>query len=206
MHCASYESSRFCESALDHAAAMAWSVGDWETSMDAYIRLYGKTTNAERQRTSLFRIVSSAGQIDEHEAILLYADKALLTQLSVDQKTEVTYYKAQALMAGGKRSEARPLFEELSKDTRSRYGAESDYLLSQLLFDSGDAAGAEKVIMDFIQEGTPHMYWLARSFILLSDIYKSQGKEVEARQYLLSLKSNYTEDDDIADMIAKRLE
>ena len=206
MHCASYESSRFCESALDHAAAMAWSVGDWETSMDAYIRLYGKTTNAERQRTSLFRIVSSAGQIDEHEAILLYADKALLTQLSVDQKTEVTYYKAQALMAGGKRSEARPLFEELSKDTRSRYGAESDYLLSQLLFDSGDAAGAEKVIMDFIQEGTPHMYWLARSFILLSDIYKSQGKEVEERQYLLSLKSNYTEDDDIADMIAKRLE
>ena len=206
MHSASYESSRFCESALDHAAAMAWSVGDWETAMDTYMRLYGKTTNAERQRTSLFRIVSSAGQISEHEAVLLYADKALQTQLSGEQKTEVTYYKAQALLEGGKRAEARPLFEELSKDTRSRYGAESDYLLSQLLFDSGDADGAQKVIMDFIQEGTPHMYWLARSFILLSDIYRSQGKDVEARQYLLSLKSNYTEDDDIADMIAKRLE
>lgn len=206
MHCASYESSRFCESALDHASAMAWSVGDWETAMDSYIRLYGKTTNAERQRRSLFCIVSSAGQIDEYDAVLLYADKALKTQLTADQKTEVTYWKAQALLAGGKRSDARPLFEELCKDTRSRYGAESDYLLSQLLFDSGDSAGAEKVIMDFIQEGTPHMYWLARSFILLSDIYKSLGKDVEARQYLLSLKSNYTEDDDIADMIAKRLE
>ena len=206
MHSASYESSRFCESALDHASAMAWSVGDWETAMDTYIRLYDKTTNAERQRTSLFRIVSSAGQISEHDAVLLYADKALQTQLSGEQKTEVTYWKAQALLESGKRADARPLLEELSKDTRSRYGAESDYLLSQLLFDSGDTAGAEKVIMDFIQEGTPHMYWLARSFILLSDIYKSQGKDVEARQYLLSLKSNYTEADDIADMIAKRLE
>ena len=206
MHCAAYESSRFCESALDHAAAMAWSVGDWETAMDSYIRLYDKTANAERQRTSLFRIVSSAGQINENDAVLMYADKALQTQLSAEQKTEVTYWKAQALLADGKRTEARPLFEELSKDTRSRYGAESDYLLSQLLFDGGDAAGAEKVIMDFIQEGTPHMYWLARSFILLSDIYKSQGKDVEARQYLLSLKSNYNEDDDIADMITKRLE
>ena len=206
MHAASYESSRFCESSLDHAAAMAWSVGDWETAMDTYIRLYDKTTNAERQRTSLFRIVSSAGQISENDAVLLYADKALQTQLSGEQKTEVTYCKAQALLAEGKRAEARPLFEELAKDTRSKYGAESDYLLSQLLFDSGDNEGAEKVIMEFIQEGTPHMYWLARSFILLSDIYKSQGKDVEARQYLLSLKSNYTEDDDIADMIAKRLE
>ena len=206
MHSASYESSRFCESALDHAAAMAWSVGDWETAMDTYIRLYSKTTNADRQRSSLFRIVSSAGQISEYDAVLLYADKALQTQLTADQKTEVTYWKALALLDSGKRNEARPLFEELSKDTRSRYGAESDYQLSQLLFDSGDSAGAEKVIMDFIQEGTPHMYWLARSFILLSDIYRSQGKDVEARQYLLSLKSNYTEDDDIADMIAKRLE
>ena len=206
MHSASYESSRFCESALDHASGMAWSVGDWETAMDTYMRLYTKTTNVDRQRTSLFRIVSSAGQISENEAVLLYADKALQTQLTADQKTEVKYWKAQALLSEGKRADARLLFEELCKDTRSRFGAESDYLLSQLLFDSGDKEGAEKVIMDFIQEGTPHMYWLARSFILLSDIYKSQGKDVEARQYLLSLKSNYTEDDDIADMIAKRLE
>ena len=206
MHVAAYENSRFSESALDHAASMAWNVGDWETAMDTYIRLYDKTTDAERQRRSLYCIVSSAGRIDELDAVLMYADKALQTQLSQDQRAEVSYRKAKALLAQESRMDARPLLEELSKDTRSLYGAESDYLLSQLLFDSGDKEGAEKVIMDFIKEGTPHMYWLARSFILLSDIYKSQGKDVEARQYLLSLKSNYTEDDDIADMIEKRLE
>ena len=206
MHVAAYENSRFSESALDHAAAMAWGVGDWETAMDTYIRLFDKTTDAERQRRSLYCIVSSAGKIEEHDAVLMYADKALGTQLSQEQRTEVTYRKAKALLSEGKRADARPLLEELSKDTRSQYGAESDYLLGQLLFDSGDAAGAEKVVMEFIKEGTPHMYWLARSFILLSDIYKSQGKDVEARQYLLSLKNNYTENDDIADMIAARLE
>jgi TolA-binding protein len=206
MRVAANENSRFSESALDHAAQMAWTVGDWETAMDTYIRLNDKTTNAERQKRSLYCIVSSAGKIDEHEAVLLYADKALQMQLSNDQATEVKYRKAKALLRGSKRADARGLLEELSKDTRSQYGAESDYLLSQLLFDMGDKAGAEKVIMDFIKEGTPHMYWLARSFILLSDIYKSQGKDVEARQYLLSLKSNYTESDDIAQMIEDRLD
>ncbi len=102
--------------------------------------------------------------------------------------------------------QARPLLEQLAADTRSQFGAESAYLLSQILYDSGDADAAQKNIMSFIQEGTPHMYWLARSFILLSDIYKSQGKDIEARQYLLSLQQNYTEKDDIAEMIAKRLE
>ena len=206
MRVAANENSRFSESALDHAASMAWLVGDWETAMDTYIRLYDKTTNAERQKRSLYCIVSSAGKIDEHDAVLLYADKALQMQLSNDQASEVKYRKAKALLSGSRRADARAVLEELSKDTRSQYGAESDYLLSQLLFDMGDKAGAEKVIMDFIKEGTPHMYWLARSFILLSDIYKSQGKDVEARQYLLSLKSNYTESDDIAQMIEDRLD
>jgi len=206
MRVAANGNNRFSESALDHAASMAWNVGDWETAMDTYIRLYDKTADAERQRRSLYCIVSSAGKIEEYDAVLLYADKALNAQLPQDQRTEVSFRKAKALIHTGKTGAARPLLEELSKDTRSQYGAESDYLLSQLLYDSGDKEGAEKVIMAFIKEGTPHMYWLARSFILLSDIYRSQGKDVEARQYLISLRNNYTEKDDIADMIAARLE
>ncbi len=206
IHAAGYENSRFCEGALDHAASLAWKASDWKQALDIYVRLYDKTADAERQRRSLYSIVISAGRMDNTDAVLTYADKALQTQLSADQRTEVCYWKAKCLLRKGERPKAKPLLEELSKDTRSVYGAESDYLLAQLLFDSGDREGAEKVIMDLIKEGTPHAYWLARSFILLSDIYKSQGKDVEARQYLLSLKSNYTENDDIADMITARLE
>ena len=206
MHVAGYENSRFCESALDRAATMAWNKSDWKRAMDTYIRLYAKTTSAERQSRSLYSIVSSAGKLNDDDAVIAYADKALQTQLSRQQTVEVMYHKAKSLLARKRGADARPVLEELAKDTRSLYGAEADYLLSQMLFDSGNAEEAEKVIMAFIQEGTPHMYWLARSFILLSDIYKSQGKEVEARQYLISLKSNYSEDDDIAQMIAERLE
>ena len=206
MHVADYENSRFCESALDRAATLAWNAQDWKRAMDTYVRLYGKTTNAERQSRSLYSIVSCAGKLNDNDAVMAYADKALQTQLSKQQTVEVKYRKAKTLLVMNRKADARPVLEELAKDTRSQYGAEADYLLSQLLFDSGNKEEAEKVIMAFIQEGTPHMYWLARSFILLSDIYKSQGKEVEARQYLLSLKSNYTEDDDIAQMIAERLE
>ena len=206
IHAASFENSRFSESAIDHAAVIYWDREDWKPAKDMYLRLYEKTFEAERKRRSLYAIVISSANLKETDDILKYADKALQTQLTADQKTEVMYWKAKSLLSKGDNPQARTVLEDLSKDTRSKYGAEADFLLSQLLFDSGDMEGAEKVIMEFIKEGTPHMYWLARSFILLSDIYKSQGKEVEARQYLLSLKSNYTENDDIAQMIADRLE
>ena len=64
---------------------------------------------------------------------------------------------------------------------------------------------AEDMLLKFIDSGTPHAYWLARGFILLSDVYVKTDRDMEAKQYLLSLKSNYTESKEINNMIADRL-
>ena len=72
-------------------------------------------------------------------------------------------------------------------------------------FNNKENAKAEKELMNFIENGTPHQYWLARGFILLADIYISQNDDFQARQYLTSLQNNYKGDDDIAGMIENRL-
>ena len=41
---------------------------------------------------------------------------------------------------------------------------------------------------------------------LLADVYMKLGRNLDAKQYLLSLKQNYQADDDIAGMIESRLE
>ena len=93
----------------------------------------------------------------------------------------------------------------LAQDTRTLYGAEAKYLAAQLMYNAGDYAAAEKEILNFIDQSTPHAYWLARRFIL-SDVYVAMDKKLDARQYLLSLQQNYHADDDIEGMIQERLE
>ena len=66
-------------------------------------------------------------------------------------------------------------------------------------------AAAEKELLNYIEQSTPHAYWLARSFVLLSDVYHATGKDLDARQYLLSLQQNYQGNDDIESMIESRL-
>ncbi|WP_373809670.1 tetratricopeptide repeat protein, partial [Porphyromonas loveana] len=67
-------------------------------------------------------------------------------------------------------------------------------------------AGAKAILEKFIAKSTPHQYWLARGFILLSDVYRKEGDTFTARQYLESLLNNYpNHDDDIHEMIADRL-
>lgn len=145
-------------------------------------------------------------QTGQQKDALLAADELLKEpKLSPELEAEARYVRAKAYIAQKKANKALADLKELSKDTRTVHGAEAKYLLAQLYYDTNDDKNAEKVLMNFIENGTPHQYWLARGFILLADIYIRQGDDFQARQYLTSLQNNYKGDDDIAGMIENRL-
>ena len=61
-------------------------------------------------------------------------------------------------------------------------------------------------VQAFTGSGSPHAYWVARGFILQSDIYRKMGKDFEAREYLEALRDNYPgTETDIFMMIEERL-
>ena len=92
-----------------------------------------------------------------------------------------------------------------AQDSIATEQAKAPVLAAQALYDAGEYAQAEQQLNKAIDEGIGKSYWLARAFILLSDIYKAEERAVEARQTLESLKANYKEDDDIKAMIEERL-
>ena len=112
-----------------------------------------------------------------------------------------------ALVTGAQKgsSEAMNDLTTLASDTRSKQGAEAKYLVAQHYFDNKQYDACEKEVLNYIETSTPHAYWLARSFVLLADLYTAQGRNIEAKQYLLSLQNNYNANDNIAEMIKERL-
>ena len=60
-------------------------------------------------------------------------------------------------------------------------------------------------MFDFANKGTSHQYWLARSFIVLADIYEASGEYFQAKQYLQSITENYKGTDDIQGRVEERL-
>jgi len=74
-----------------------------------------------------------------------------------------------------------------------------------LYYEQGKLAEAETEVLDFAKKNTAHQFWLARSFVLLADVYIKQNNDFQAKQYLLSLQKNYKTADEIQTLITERL-
>ena len=144
-----------------------------------------------------------------HHADVIAAADALLSSsaLSTDRRTEVLYSRAYALAQQGNTAQAAAEWEKLASYTDDLYGAMSAFHLAQQQFDKGNIKQARRTVNALIDSNTPHQYWLARGYILLSDISRSQGNTFEADEYLKSLRENYPGSEaDIFRMIETRLQ
>ncbi|MDZ7740470.1 MAG: tetratricopeptide repeat protein [Bacteroidota bacterium] len=74
-------------------------------------------------------------------------------------------------------------------------GAEAKYYLAYVQFTNKDLAGAEESIFQLVDEYASQDFWVAKSFILLTDIYVSQDNLFQAKQTLQSIIDNYRGED-----------
>lgn len=201
-----YPDSKFSTEAMNLCAGMAYNGKDYSKALELYKRLVDRAGNQEERIMAETGAMRSAKMMGDNKEIIQTSSALLANSKLVPEiMTEARYDRAKALIQSGQKNEALADLKVLAKDTRNVYGAEAKYLVAQICFDEGKVKEAEKEILEYIEVSTPHAYWLARGFVLLSDVYVKLGRNLEAKQYLLSLKQNYNESDDIADMIETRL-
>lgn len=201
-----FPENKFSEEAMTMSAELSYKAGDYSDAMQLFEAIAQKTANADKRLMAQVNLLRCAYTLKNSAKILEVVPELLKNNsIGSEEIIEARYARVKAYYWINDAVKAIPDLIELAKDTRNEKGAESKYLLAQLYYDNQRMEDAEKVVLDYIETSTPYPYWLARSFILLSDIYIKQNKMLEAKQYLLSLKSNYTANDDIAQMIEERL-
>ena len=202
-----YPDNKYSEESMMMSAEMAYLAKDYARSLELYKLLKDRASTPERRQLAATGMLRSAAMTDNKEEVILAATAVLSdAKVAPELENEARHYRAKALVDVNQLSHAVEDWQVLAQDTRNVYGAEAKYQLAQYLFNAGKTAEAEKEVLNYLEVSTPHAYWLARSFVLLSDIYAKLDRKLEARQYLLSLKQNYQADDDIAGMIESRLE
>lgn len=194
------------EDALAKLSEIQYEQKDYAKAISSMERLLSVAQNINNKQAAKIGLMRSYAMVDSSAKAVAVASELISgDNLDPTIKREALYTRAKIYEKTDDAKSAFADYKSLSSNCADKYGAEAKYLVAQYLFNDKEDKEAEKEVFDFIEKNTPHQYWLAKSFILLSDIYIKQDNDFEAKQYLISLKENYKGNDDIATEIQARL-
>ncbi|NSW93475.1 MAG: tetratricopeptide repeat protein, partial [Bacteroidales bacterium] len=199
--------NEFMEQALVAAASILTGREEYSDAFDYYERLESIASTGEYKVVALRGQLRSAYQEGSAQKTIAAAAKiAAARGIPEELVREALFMSAKAHYSLNEFDEALKEFRKVATEVSSAEGAESKYRVAELLYKKSLTDEAEKIINEFINQNTPHQYWMAKMFLLLADISISKGDTLQARATLQSLKEYYTvSDDGILDEVNEKL-
>jgi len=191
--------SRFTANAAARTAQIHHQRNNFEAALENYIRL-------EETADQPGMIINAvAGEMQCNYALKRYglaiqsAQKLLsLEKVPENLATEAHITIARSAYALTNSDLARREFEETVKLSKTEMAAEAKYMLAQIQFENAEYDKSEKSVFDLSENFASYDFWVAKGFLLLSDVYVKKGNIFQAKQTLQSIIDNYEGKDLVA--------
>jgi TolA-binding protein len=194
----------YTEQALLGASRIKFKQKDYSGAINYYKKLEEVTelkSNLLEARIGLMRCYYN---INDYTSAIEAARNVINSEkLSVATEREARFILAKSLYASDRLMLALEQFQKVAVEVNSNEGAESKFRIAEIYFKRGELESAEKEIFDFTERTTPHQYWMAKSFILWSDIFAARGDNFQAIQTLQSIIDYYEDSEDGIISVAK---
>ncbi len=192
--------NRFTERSLARAANINYfDLKNYQSAYDLYTKLLPAATLDENKRESVIGLMRTSYYLKKYQECLDNITKvSALPALPEFYKAEMAYYKGMSYYnLNNKDDKAITELNYVVKNANNEQAAESKYTIAKIYFNKGNKKQSEKECNEYLDKYPSYEYYLAKTFILLSDIYLSDNKTLQAKATLQSLLDNYTTQDEV---------
>jgi tetratricopeptide (TPR) repeat protein len=160
----------------------------WESQSSAPEDIYQSQLGAMR----------SAFRLSEDVEIITYTNKVVANQLvTKEEKSTAKYYLAKVMYKTRKLDEANSAFTEVQILSNNNQAAESRYMMAKILFEQAKYIEAEKAANQANEKNSNYPFWIAKSILLLADIYINRGDLLKARAAAEAVLENFKTDENL---------
>lgn len=199
----------FVELSMLNFSRLSYQLERWEDAFGGYSSLYSAALLDNNKHMAIIGMMRSAFKAHKWSDAVANADRLLASDRADSQsKAEALYIKAKSYLASSRRDEAFSIVADLAKDVTTEYGAEAAYMLIVDSYDKGEFEDVENKVYALSDAGTPHIYWLAKSFIVLGDSFVEREELEQAKATFQSLMDGYEAsgpEDDVLDNVSMRM-
>tara|TARA_B100001250_G_scaffold69116_1_gene55433 strand:+ start:8147 stop:11239 length:3093 start_codon:yes stop_codon:yes gene_type:complete len=182
------------EDALKFLARRTYKLGDFIKSNTYYVKLLDCASSNSIKREALIRLMLLNEYYDKMAA-LSYAKQVIELNKVDDWLLSKAYIIiAREEFEAGNYAKSKLTFEKVTALSAYDEGAEGQYYLAFLTYLDDDLILAEELIFA-LSEHYSSDHFIAKAFVLLSDVYMKQGNIFQARATLESIIKNHDDED-----------
>ena len=191
--------SDYYERATKKAALISYNHNQNFNKAYMYYGLWEKQTqNQEDKYQAQLGLMRSAFRSGNDNGIKTYSNKVNQNPLATNQdKSSAMYYLAKVSYRTGQLEQAAVAFQQVASLSNNNQAAESRYMLAKIALDNNDLVSAENQANAANEKNKNYPTWIAKSILLLSDIYVTKGDLLNARAAVEAIIENFSSDESL---------
>jgi tetratricopeptide (TPR) repeat protein len=194
----------FFDTSLHNAASILYAKKVYDKALSYYDLLVEKTTLPTQKTEAMLGKIRCYWELKDYSSAISTADLLLKEEKATEKmKEEARAIIARSAMATENFELAKTEYTILSKQNKSEIVSEALYNLAFIEYKKKNLEAAEKKIFEVLAN-IFHDYWLAKSYILLGDIYLEKGNSFQAKHTYQSIIENYDGDDDLKQIATEK--
>lgn len=186
----------YTDNSLLLIARMDYDAENYVSSAEYYNRLIDITENQDIMLEATEGCMKCYYFNKQYHSAIEKANKLLvITDINSNQKIQANYILGKSHFDSKDYEESLKYFNICMGLDKTEIGAECGYYASLCLFKLSKYDEAEEKVFDVSENYSNYIYWTARSFIVLSDVYVSKNNDFQAKETLKSVIDNYPKDE-----------
>ncbi|MDR1182288.1 MAG: tetratricopeptide repeat protein [Bacteroidales bacterium] len=185
------ENEQFLTTSLMNSAIILYAKKEYAKALSYYQLLEQKTILPTQKVDGMLGMARCYQELERYDSAIVLADALLKEEKAGnDMKVEARAIIARSALVSENYDLAKTEYSALSKQNKSEIVSEALYSLAYIEYKKENLDQAEKKIFEVLTN-ISHDDWLAKSYILLGDIYLEKGNSFQAKHTYLSIIENY---------------
>jgi TolA-binding protein len=181
----------YTDEALLQLARIEYDQANYDKAGQYYGRLANITEEPLRRLEALEGSMKSYFFLNNFDkAIEMGESLSQSKDLTSQQTNQINHIVGKSHFMKGNYTTAQQWLDRSAQADASVYGAESAYYAALSSFKMNNLDDAESRVFDISDHFGSHEYWVAKSFLLLADVYEAKDNLFQARETLRSVVDN----------------
>ncbi|MFZ1702917.1 MAG: tetratricopeptide repeat protein [Saprospiraceae bacterium] len=204
----SFGQTSFMESSLKKAALISFHhTSNFDNAFTYYDQYYKTTKSVVEKFWGASGALKSAFKSNKLSSVLEYGQIVSEDpQANIDDKASASYYMGKISYTEKNFEQALSYFNKIGPEINSSQAAESRFWIGDILIKLSKWDEAEKHCNAANELNKFYPYWIARSVLLLSDIYLHNGDLYSARAAIEAVLENFGDDAGLVKLANERKE